>query len=54
MKKHDNPLLDDDEACDMLRQLLNWGYDPDQIANASREIDDEISEGSNNEDNFVN
>ena len=31
MTKHDNAIIDDDEALDMLRQLLTWGYEKSDI-----------------------
>ena len=56
IKNFDNPLLRDDECCDMLRQIIRWGYDAEWIGHAASELEDEIygsGENKKNEDNLV-
>lgn len=44
MRKEDNALLHDEEACDLIHQLIDWGYSKDQIVDAYHELSDQIWE----------
>lgn len=39
MPRDQNPLLKDVEACDLLCQLIHWGYDKVQIMHAYDELE---------------
>lgn len=40
MPKVENPLLKDIEACDLIHQLIHWGYNKVQIMDAYDELED--------------
>lgn len=42
MAKTENPLLNDAEACDLIHQLIHWGYDKEQIIEAYDELEDQV------------
>lgn len=52
MRKQENPLLKDIEACDLIHKLIHWGYEKEQILDAYNELLDQDWE-RNDEDNFV-
>jgi hypothetical protein len=53
MRKGENALLNDAEACDLIHQLIHWGYDKEQIIDAYDELEDKVWEREL-EDNFTN
>jgi hypothetical protein len=40
MKKNENTLLLDQEACRMVQMLIRWGYKKEEIVDAYSELED--------------
>ena len=51
--KKENPLLNDAEACDLIQQLIHWGYSKHEILDAYEELEDKDWEKNEDEDNFA-